>query len=198
MSNPSSRSAYDQPASSWSNRILILATAGILFLTMYPFRFNFHLLPNGASPFFLGKSQKSGFFDAFLNVLLFIPFGFGLAEKLRERGKSARSALIIAFATGACFSYAIEFLQLYIPERDSGWEDVFTNGLGSLVGSALYLLAGGLAVRAFSSAQRFLAGWLTPIRIACVLLVYFCCWLALGGELQKQSRLSIWKPTAIL
>ena len=198
MSNPSSRSAYDQPASSWSNRILILATAGILFLTMYPFRFNFHLLPNGASPFFLGKSQKSGFFDAFLNVLLFIPFGFGLAEKLRERGKSARSALIIAFATGACFSYAIEFLQLYIPERDSGWEDVFTNGSGSLVGSVLYLLVGGLLVRALVSTQRFLAAWLTPVRIVCVLLVYFCCWFVAAAMLQKQSRLSRWKPDAIL
>src|ERR1700678_915394 len=194
MSNHTVRPLSDPP-SSWSNRILILATAGIL-LTMYPFRFSFHLLQNGASPFFLGKSQESGLSDAFLNVLLFVPFGFALAEKLRERGKSARLALIIACATGAFFSYTIEFLQLCIPERNSGWEDVFTNGLGSLVGSALYLLAGGLVVRAFSSAQRFLAGWLTPIWIACVLLVYFCCWFALGGELQKQSRLSNWKPTA--
>src|ERR1700677_2861145 len=111
MSNPSSRSTYDQPASSWSNRILILATAGILFLTMYPFRFNFHLLPNGASPFFLGKSQKSGFFDAFLNVLLFIPFGFGLAEKLRERGKSFAFTLAISLLAGGLFSYSIELLQ---------------------------------------------------------------------------------------
>src|SRR6202522_368395 len=108
MSNPSSRSAYDQPASSWSNRILILATAGILFLTMYPFRFNFHLLPNGASPFFLGKSQKSGFFDAFLNVLLFIPFGFGLAEKLRERKISRGASIFMVFAAGAILSYGIE------------------------------------------------------------------------------------------
>src|SRR6202021_4243596 len=101
---------YSQNTSpSWSNRILILATVGILFLTMYPFRLNIHPLANGASPFFLGKSGKSGFVDAFLNVLFFVPFGFGLAEKLRERGKSIRFALLVTLAAGAVFSYAIEF-----------------------------------------------------------------------------------------
>ena len=73
-----------------SNRILLLATAGILFLTLYPFRFDFHAaVPGGGSPFLLGRSEKTaGLLDVFLNVLLFIPFGFGLAAKLRERGKS--------------------------------------------------------------------------------------------------------------
>src|ERR1700723_3323835 len=116
---------YSQNTSpSWSNRILILATVGILFLTMYPFRVVIHPLANGASPFFLGKSSKSGVVDAVLNVLLFVPFGFGLAEKLREREKSVQFVLGTALATGMLFSYLIEFSQLYIPERDSGWEDV--------------------------------------------------------------------------
>src|SRR5277367_4800468 len=110
----------------WSNRILILATAGILFLTLYPFRFDFHLAsPSGTSPLFLGKSVKpAGFLDAFLNVLLFVPFGFGLAERLRKSGKSFAATLALALAAGALFSYTIELLQYYIPKRDSGWEDV--------------------------------------------------------------------------
>src|SRR5277367_1613228 len=198
MGNPSIQLSQNTPNLSWSNRILILATAGILFLTLYPFRLNFHPLVNGASPFLLGKSAKSGFVDALLNILLFVPFGFGLGEKLRERGKSIRFVLVSALAAGALFSYAIEFTQLYIPERDSGWEDVFTNGSGSLVGSILYLLVGSAIVRVLSATHRSLVRWLTPVRIAWVLLAYFCFWFLLAAVLQKQSRLSNWKPEAIL
>ena len=193
------RSSYDSPASSWSNRILLLATAGILFLTMYPFRFSFHSLPHGASPFLLGSSGKGGgFADAFLNVLLFVPFGFGLAEKLRERGKSSGFVLAAALASGALFAYTIESLQLYIPERDSGWEDVFTNGSGSLVGSILYLAVGASVVRGLATTQQHLAARLTAKRVAFFLLVYFCIWFVLAAVLQKQSRLSDWNPDASL
>src|SRR6202050_5744838 len=89
-----------------SNRILILATAGILFLTLYPFRFDFHIVsPTGSSALFLGRSFKpAGFLDAFLNVLLFVPFGFGLAEKLRERKISRGAAIFMGFAAGASVS----------------------------------------------------------------------------------------------
>ncbi len=199
MLNQMIRPSYGPPASSWSNRILLLATAGILFLTMYPFRFNFQVLPHGASPFFLGNSGKlGGLADALLNVLLFVPFGFGLAGKLREWGKSSGFLLVAALACGALFSYAIEFLQLYIPERDSGWEDVFTNGSGSLIGSFLYLVVGAFVVRTLATTERYLAVLLTARRIALALLVYFCFWFVLAGALQKQSRLSNWKPEAIL
>ena len=106
MGNPSNQYSPNPPDSGWSNRILILAIAGILFLTMYPFRLNIHALANGASPFLLGKSEKSGLVDALLNVLLFVPFGFGLGEKLRERGKSIRFVLLATLAAGA-FSPAL-------------------------------------------------------------------------------------------
>src|ERR1700691_5331258 len=133
----------------WSNRILILATAGILFLTLYPFRFDFLVVSAaGSSPLFLGRSFKPAtFLDAFLNVLLFVPFGFGLAEKLRERGKSFAFTLAISLLAGALFSYTIELLQYYITQRDSGWEDVFTNGSGSVVGCVMYEILGSFLLQ---------------------------------------------------
>src|SRR5277367_1089060 len=198
MGNPSIQLSQNTPNLSWSNRILILATAGILFLTLYPFRLNFHPLVNGASPFLLGKSAKSGFVDALLNILLFVPFGFGLGEKLRERGKSIRFVLVSALAAGALFSYAIEFTQLYIPERDSGWEDVFTNGSGSLVGGALFVLVGASVVRSMNAIQQAVVAWLTPIRLACAIVGYFCLWFGLAAVLQRQTRLSNWKPSGVM
>jgi hypothetical protein len=186
--------------SEWSNRILVLATAGILFLTLYPFRFDFHVVsPAGTSPLFLGKSLKpAGLMDAFLNVLLFVPFGFGLAEKLRERGKSFAFTLAAALAAGALFSYTIELLQYYIPQRDSGWEDVFTNGSGSVVGCITYEILGCLLLQGLSHFESLLESLLTLRRALVILLVYFALWFAASSLLQRNSRLSNWRADAQL
>jgi glycopeptide antibiotics resistance protein len=198
MGNPSIQDSQNIPTLSWSNRILILATAGILCLTMYPFRLNIHSLANGASPFLLGKSGKSGVVDAVLNILLFVPFGFGLGERLRERGKSIRFALLATLAAGVVFSYAIEFTQLYIPDRDSGWEDVFTNGSGSLVGGLIYVVAGASLVRFMNSIQQAVSAWLTPLRVACAIVGFFCVWVGFAAMLQRQTQLSNWKPYGVV
>jgi glycopeptide antibiotics resistance protein len=184
----------------WSNRTLMLSAAGILFLTLYPFRFEFYIgVPGGTSPFLLGRSLKSaGFLDAFLNVLLFVPFGFGLAEKLRERGKSRAVTFTLALAAGALFSYCIELLQIYIPQRDSGWEDVFTNSFGSLVGFIIYELLGGVVLRHLSRCENFLAALLTPRRVFAVLLIYFASWFTASSLLQRNTRLSNWRADALL
>ena len=186
--------------SGWSNRILLLATAGILFLTLYPFRFDFHAaVPGGGSPFLLGKSMKSAHFvDVFLNVLLFVPFGFALAAKLRERGNSRAFTLALALATGALFSYSIEFLQLYIPPRDSGWEDIFTNTSGSVAGFFLYELLGKRALDWMTDRETWLESLLTPRRAFVILLIYFALWFAASCQLQKNTRLRDWRSDALL
>ena len=185
---------------SWSNRILLLATAGILFLTLYPFRFDFHAaVPGGGSPFLLGRSLKTArLLDVFLNVLLFVPFGFGLTAKLRERGRSLAFTLALALAAGALFSYCIEFLQLYIPPRDSGWEDIFTNSSGSVTGLVLYELLGKRVLGWMSNCESWLESVLTPRRTFVVLLVYFALWFAASYRLQKTTRLRDWRSDALL
>src|ERR1700723_824984 len=184
----------------WSIRILLLATAGILFLTLYPFRFDFHAaVPGGGSPFLLGRSLKAGrLLDVVLNVLLFVPFGFGLAAKLRERGKSRAFTLALALVAGAFFSYCIEFFQIYIPPRDSGWEDVFTNGSGSVVGFVLYELLGKRVLDWMSNSESWLGSLLTLRRSFVVLLIYFTLWFAAAYRFQKNTRLSDWRSDALL
>ena len=188
------------PSSGWSNRILTAALAGILFLTLFPFRFVFHPnLSRHASPFLLGGSGKAvEAYDNFLNILLFVPFGFGLTEKLRERGKSWVATLALVLASGALLSYTIEFLQIYIPPRDSGWQDVLTNTTGSVAGFFLYELAGGWAIRLLSLADERLAAWLRPARAAGVVLLYFALWFTISIPLQKATRLSNWAPDSLL
>ena len=187
-------------SSGWSNRFLIAAIAGILFLTLFPFRFDFQTkLVGNASRFFLGHSTKAtGFMDAFLNVLLFIPLGFGLAEKLRERTISRNTSFLMVFAAGAILSYGIEITQIYIPMRDSGWEDVFTNSTGAVVGCLLYELLGTPIIDSLSRFEKALRSWLTLRRTAVLVAVYFVCWFAISAILQKQTRPSNWEPDSFL
>jgi glycopeptide antibiotics resistance protein len=184
----------------WSNRILVLATAGILFLTLYPFRFNFHVvLPGNASPFLLGRILKGfGVKSVFLNILLFLPFGFGLSEKLRERGMSRSLTFALTLAAGALFSYGIELLQIYIPERDSGWEDVFTNTLGAVAGFVLSETLGKFVMHSLSSIESLVEVLLSRRRAFVVLLVYFGLWFASSSLLQRKTRLNNWRTDAQL
>jgi glycopeptide antibiotics resistance protein len=186
--------------SSWSNRFLIAAIVGILFLTLFPFRFDFQSkLPGNTSPFFLGSGVKTaGLMDAFLNVLLFIPLGFGLTEKLRERRMSRTASFFMVFAAGAILSYGIEITQIYIPMRDSGWEDVFTNSTGSIVGFLVYELLGVLIIDSLSALEVALRSWLTLKRTAALLVLYFLFWFTISAIFQKQTRLSNWEPDSLL
>lgn len=184
----------------WSNRILLLALAGILFLTLFPFHFELpgKILATSSALRLGGEGRKSGPLDALLNVLLFMPFGFGLAEKLRDRRWGRISAFIAIWIAGSLLSYSVEFLQLYIPARDSGWMDVFTNGTGAVAGFLLFELIGQPLVAIVASAESALRNSLTIRRAAFVLPIYFALWFALSSSLQKQTRLTNWDPQSQL
>jgi hypothetical protein len=144
------------------------------------------------------QTKIGGPLDAFLNVLLFVPLGFGLAEKLRERKMSRMATFCIALATGAILSYAIEITQIYIPMRDSGWEDVFTNTTGSVVGFFLFELLGAPVIRLLSQCEAALRAWLTPKRLAVLLPIYLLAWFAISARLQTRTRLSNWYTDCLL
>ena len=188
------------PARAWSNRILIAALAGILFLTLYPFEFSLHTkLAPGASPFFLGKADKTGgVLDVVLNIFLFMPFGFALAAKLRAKGKSWPAALFSTWIAGAFLSYCIEFLQIYVPARDSGWEDVFTNSTGAAIGFLAFEFCGNTVSKVLSVGEQRAGSWLTLRRAAVILFAYFAACALYSIPLQNQTHLGNWSPDCFL
>jgi glycopeptide antibiotics resistance protein len=196
MTDSCSAVGREPPTPSWSNRILVAAVVGILFLTLYPFRFS---LVRHGPPFLLaGWGKDAGVLDVFLNLLLFVPYGFGLAERLRERGKSRASVLGVTFLAGALFSYSVELLQFYIPMRDSGWGDVVTNSSGSVLGLVVYELAGAATLRVASRMESAFVTWLDWRRLIIVLLFYVGVWLGASIPLQRQARISDWAPEPML
>jgi VanZ family protein len=191
---------YQQTCAEWSNRILIFSLLGIAYLTLFPFKFDFGVTSAlHRYPFLLDTSVKrSTHMDFFLNVLLFVPFGFGLCAKLHKRGRSRWTSLFQAIAVGAGTSYVVELLQFYIPARDSGWLDVFTNAAGSAIGFFLFELCGGAILEILSKWEDSFDGWLTPRRASLLLAAYFAVCFGISVFLQNETRLSNWDPQCIL
>jgi glycopeptide antibiotics resistance protein len=186
-----------QEWSRWSNRILIVSLIGIVYLTLFPFRFDFAIRhPLRTSPFLLGAPVKHEVhFDFVLNVLLFVPFGFGLAAQMRKRGASQARALILAFAAGAIASYVVEFLQFYIPTRNSGWGDIAPNTLGSVAGFILFDRCGEMLLKPASGWEERVEAWLSLRRTCVFLLVYVGFFFTISILLQRETRLSNWDTT---
>jgi glycopeptide antibiotics resistance protein len=198
--------------SRWANRLLIVSLIGIVYFTLFPFRLDFSAaLPGNRPPFLLGSSWKyQTFLDFFLNFLLFVPFGFGLAAESRKRTRNRAIGVLLALAGGCLVSYTIEFLQLYVPSRNSGWDDVFSNTLGSVGGSLLFEACGlslfalslkGQPATRFSGAEMFqqlsrsedaIERWMSHKHAALFLMIYFGAWLAVSIPLQRETRLSNW------
>jgi VanZ family protein len=191
---------HQQACAEWSNRILLLSLLGIAYLTFFPFKFDF--TPTYVFhryPFLLSTSVKRPTFsDFFLNVLLFVPFGFGLSAQVRQRCNSRWTSLLAALAVGASVSYLVELLQFYIPARDSGWEDVISNTTGAVAGFFLFELCGGAVLEGLSKWEDSFEGWLSPRRAALLLMAYFAVCFGISILLQNETRLSNWDPQCIL
>jgi len=166
---------------------------------MYPFELS-HAKPyRYGSPFFLGSSGKAGGpLDIFLNILLFMPYGFAIGTKLLRRGMSRRTILIYTTLAGTLFSYAIEFTQLYVPSRDSGWQDVLTNTTGALAGCVVAVLFGPWIFRHLSGLQRRVQAWITPGRLASALVIYFGIWFTASAFLTRKISLEDWRSDCFL
>jgi glycopeptide antibiotics resistance protein len=189
-----------QVCAEWSNRILLLSLLGIIYLTVFPFKFDF--TPTYVFhryPFLLETSVKRLTpTDFFLNVLLFVPFGFGLTAQMCKRGGSRWASFLAALGFGAIASYTVEVLQFYVPARDSGWADVISNATGSVVGFFLFERCGGAVLRKLAEWEAAYGSWLSPRRGALLLAAYFALSFGVSVVLQNQTRLSNWDPRCTL
>jgi hypothetical protein len=85
--------------------------------------------------------------DFILNVLLFVPFGFGL----RLAGTRRR----VVCATAVLLTITIEALQYWVvPGRDSGLNDIVSNSLGGCLGLGLADAIGSLLAPTPALARR--------------------------------------------
>jgi len=88
-------------------------------------------------PFWKEFSMSRRYWNAaFKNIVGFIPFGFCFCACLSAR--KVRRAALATVILGGLVSLTIEILQAYLPTRDSGTTDLFTNTLGTYIGVIAY------------------------------------------------------------
>jgi VanZ family protein len=82
--------------------------------------------------------QKSDLADAAVNIVGFIPFGILFSLYLsRAAGQPKASAILWTIILGGLTSFLIEFLQAWLPTRDSSYLDLINNILGAALGAWL-------------------------------------------------------------
>ncbi|MGB8078450.1 MAG: VanZ family protein [Gallionella sp.] len=75
-------------------------------------------------------------FDAFINLLAYLPFGLLVGLALRARF-GAMASVILSLCIGIFLSASMEYLQMYLPSRTSSNLDLLNNSAGALIGSLL-------------------------------------------------------------
>jgi len=82
--------------------------------------------------------MSRGYWDAVVkNVIGFIPLGFCFYAYWKV-ARPLRKPVLATIAMGAAVSFTIEFLQCYLPTRDSGMTDLVTNTAGTALGILLH------------------------------------------------------------
>jgi VanZ family protein len=129
----------------------------IVYASLHPFT---GWRASGISPFvFLDTAWPRywTWFDLFVNLAAYLPFGLLLAQSLAPRMGHPRAALL-AFFSGALLSFAIESIQSCLPSRVPSNVDLLCNGVGAGLGAALSFRCGqGLFARVQRAQQRLLA-----------------------------------------
>jgi glycopeptide antibiotics resistance protein len=104
----------------------------VLCVTLYPFDFFF------ANVSFLEITNRFDFrfvtpyvADLLNNILLFLPIGFSVAAMMRKRKLGEPAVFLMAVAAGFGLSFAVEVLQVFLPDRFPAVSDVVSNSAGA-------------------------------------------------------------------
>jgi VanZ family protein len=80
--------------------------------------------------------------DWVANILLYIPLAFIWCASLHRQGPTRPLATGFVLVSCVTFAVLIEFLQQWFPPRTMSQNDLLAEGLGSLIGVVLWLVAG--------------------------------------------------------
>lgn len=116
--------------------LMAIVAGAIVYGSLYPFAFQDAGSFGADLSHFAGSwrdpPQSRG--DMLANLLLYMPLGLTIAQAF---GRPRRFALLLAVASGAALSLAIELTQFFDAGRVSALSDFYLNVAGTLAGAAL-------------------------------------------------------------
>ena len=154
--------------------------AFIAYLSFVPFRFQPLPLDDALAAFArtpylkLGAGSRA---DWVANILMFIPLGWLAAAFFvpRPRGAKALLAVLPALLIGSAWAVAVEFAQLYFPNRTVSINDIVAEVIGTAVGALLWCAVGA---RSLDWWQAIVRGGRTTA--AAALVAYLLAYLVLS------------------
>jgi glycopeptide antibiotics resistance protein len=171
-----------------STRLLLIWFVCIVAGTMAPF--NFGAPPLGrehANMFQYGPYERAPM-DFALNLLLFVPFGALMHHVCRSRSMKLRWIAVVVGTGSVLISGTVEYLQAFLPLRNSSLIDVLANTGGALMGVA--------AARSWGTPLRArvhrLRAATSSTMLAGLMAGFLIVGLVISGALQAQTRLINW------
>lgn len=172
-----------------TNFILVGSLLCILAIVLFPYDFFFRpTLKETYDRFIMLWLELPFFTDLSLNIILFLPFGFGLGCLFRKRKKSGKLFPSLLAITGLSFSFILEMLQTLLPSRLPSIIDILMNGFGTLIGGIIFQLWGLRILRAINGLLAKIKIWLSPKRSLILFIIYMGLTLLLSGYLQITIR----------
>jgi VanZ family protein len=114
--------------------ILLIGFLALLLIRLNPFVFSW----TGTIPVERIDWRPLSLVDIPINILVILPFGFGLAGSLTRAGWSRPAVARGTLLFGVLISIALESLQLFMPNRAPSLADVAANAIGLALGYALF------------------------------------------------------------
>ena len=179
-------------------RSWLVVWAGLLlvvYATLFPFDF---FVQSGTSwrevwrGFDWTLTEAYALADIPQNILLFMPFGFGLGGVLLARRWRFWPAWGLTLWVGLGLSGLLEVVQAVALLRFPAAADVLANGLGTAVGCAMFYGWGRRIWAGVDWLAQRIRPYLTPRRFLVICLLYLAAWWVLSIWLQTTTRLSHW------
>lgn len=171
---------------------LVLATAGlVLIATLAPFNFT----PNDLSfqaivhSFF---SHPSSLNDLVENIILFLPFGFGLAGLIRQKGFNGLGTVLIGAVVSSALSLTVETLQVFLPSRSSSVIDICTNTTGGFLGAIAFLIWQATAPGQSPKLAGFLRKWVSKRTLSAAIVLWVMFTALIIFNLQQATTFRNW------
>ncbi|NEQ84690.1 MAG: VanZ family protein [Moorea sp. SIO2I5] len=178
----------------WVPRLVTGSVILVLIFTLFPFDFSVN---DGFSIQTIVNSfhHSSNLNDWLNNILLFLPFGFGLTCLMQRTKLGSLGVIVTVLIASAGLSLTVEVLQVFLPARSPTVADIWANSLGGLLGFVCFVV-GRVKFICYTSAFIIRIEECLSIKtITLAFLGYFALTLLISLSLQNATNLSNWDQT---
>ncbi|ELS01431.1 glycopeptide antibiotics resistance protein [Xenococcus sp. PCC 7305] len=172
-----------------SQTIIVLSSFIILFVTLLPFDFSY---PDSFSWNDLKTiaTTVSPPGDIAVNLVLFMPFGWGLATLFSTKRFNLTKTILLTLIVSFSFSTTIEILQIFLLLRRTTPTDVVNNSLSGVLGGVFFLLVRNRLKGCYFSFSK-------KLFLKIFLIVWLIYLISIGWaliSLKDATKLSNWEP----